>query len=167
MKGIQGLPGIADLPDLFAFEEASWDEIPAFRPIATRPQIPGLRGDPLEAAAMQGVDASLPERIVWNWLEREGHHYEASYNLLGGRLMIGGAVVDFIVYDMAATPVALRVMGDYWHGPGFPDRQERDDEQAGSLRRLGYQVVDLWEHDIYEAVVKNRLTEYIEGEVRD
>lgn len=119
----------------------------------------------LEEAAKQGVPGTLPERIVWKWLEDQGFRFITQGPEFGGRLVLGGAVVDFIVYDIAGRTVALRVMGDYWHGPTFPGRQARDDEQHDRLLEMGYLVVDLWESDIYKAVIENRLTAYITAEV--
>lgn len=141
------------------------------RPITTPPPLLpreaawAAKEDPLEKAAKQGVPGTLPERIVWKWLEDNDHQFVTQSEEGGGRLSVGGAVVDFLVYTMAAQPVAIRVQGDYWHGPAFPERQARDDEQAERLRKWGYIVVDLWEHDIYDAVLNNRLTSYIEAEV--
>ena len=125
----------------------------------------GKAEDPLEKAALQGVPGTLPERIVWAWLIKEDHSFTAQRAEMGGRQVVGGAVVDFLVYSMAAMPVAMRVQGDYWHGPKFPKRQARDDEQYYRLTEQGYLVVDLWEKDIYDAVRNKRLTDYIMGEV--
>jgi len=121
--------------------------------------------DKLEAAALQGVPGTLPERIVWKWLQDHDYRFITQGAEFGGRMVIGGAVVDFVVYDIAGRAVALRVMGDYWHGPSFPDRQARDDEHYHRLSQMGYLVIDLWEGDIYEAVKKDRLTPYILGEI--
>ena len=121
-------------------------------------------GDPLEAAALQGATGTLPERIVQRWLESAGHLYQAEHWEMGGRLVLGGAVVDFVVYDLAPQPVVLRVMGEYWHGE-LPGRQARDDEQAQRLRRMGYLVVDLWESAIYAAALAGRVGSYVLGEV--
>jgi len=133
--------------------------------IAVRKQAPGKVEDPLEKAALQGVPGTLPERIVWKWLEDEGRLYEAQYAELGGRWYAGGAVVDFVLYDLGERPVALRVQGDYWHGLGFPDRQARDDEQAIRLTARGYVVVDLWEGELYEAARHERVGRYITDEI--
>jgi very-short-patch-repair endonuclease len=114
---------------------------------------------------MQGVDASLPERIVWAWLERENYIYWRQEIFFGGRGFVGGAVVDFIVLGLAGQIVALRVQGSFWHGPLHPDRQALDDEQAARLRADGYLVVDLWEDEIYNAYTHGWLTEYILSKV--
>jgi len=121
----------------------------------------GPEEDPLEKAAAQNVPGTLPERIVWKWLEDHDYTFEAQRAEYGGRLVVGGAVVDFLVYGFG-RPIALRVQGTYWHGPEFPERQARDDEQFYRLISLGYGVADLWEHDIYQAVLDDRLTAYME-----
>ncbi|NIP97510.1 MAG: hypothetical protein GWO24_30405 [Akkermansiaceae bacterium] len=133
--------------------------------IAVKKRVPGKVEDPLEKAALQGVVGTLPERIVWKWLEDEERVYETQLAELGGRFWVGGAVVDFVVYDLGARPVALRVQGDYWHGPAQGGRQARDDEQAGRLQAMGYVVVDLWEGELYEAAEHERVGRYIEGEI--
>jgi len=155
-RGLSGLKGL---------EGKGFDslDLPAPEEIVSTPKQPGRREDPLEKAALQDVPGSLPERIVWKWLERKGHLYEAQMPQFGGRVLAGGAVVDFIVYDLAGMPVVIRVQGDYWHGPMRPGQQSRDDDQSARLRLQGYLVVDLWEGDIYEAVQHDRLSQYIEG----
>ena len=145
-------------------------ELPAVRKmgsgrISVRRQVPGKVADPLEKAALQGVPGTLPERIVWKWLEDEDHLYEAQRAELGGRMWVGGAVVDFVVFDLGTNPVALWVQGDYWHGPAQGERQARDDEQADRLRLQGYVVVDLWEAELYEAARHERVGRYIMDQV--
>lgn len=120
----------------------------------------GPRRESFETWAMPGDIGTLPERIVWKWLEDNRYLYAHELTIGGGREM-GGAVLDFLVYNMADRPVAIRVMGDYWHGSAFPGRQAKDDEQSARLRDRGYIVVDLWEGDLLEAVEAGRLMEYI------
>ena len=91
-------------------------EVPAVRKMGTggigvKKVVPGRVEDPVEKAALQGVPGTLPERIVWKWLEDEDRIYEAQRAELGGRLWVGGAVVDFVVYDLGMRPVMLRVQG--------------------------------------------------------
>jgi len=113
---------------------------------------------------MQGVDGSLPERIVWRWLEDRRLLYQPQTQELGDR-SAHGATVDFKVFDLAAMPVVIRVQGEYWHGPAFPGRRAVDDEQAARLRAEGLIVCDLQEQDIYAAVQADRLTAYIMAEI--
>lgn len=156
---IAGIPSLGDMPKAPKRIKAE--------PIPLRPRIVdrGTERDLLEEAALQGVVGTLPERIVWKWLIDRQYRFIMQRSEFGGALVLGGAVVDFVVYDLAGQPVALRVQGDYWHGPKFPDRQARDDEHYHRLTAMGYLVVDLWEHDIYNAVLHKRLTAYILGEV--
>lgn len=119
--------------------------------------------DPLEAAAVQGVVASLPERIVWKWLAKHNHVFTTQKAELGGVRTVGGTTADFVVYTFGPQVVVLRIQGEYWHGPEFPRARAHDDEQAGRLRAQGYLVVDLQEAAIYEAVLTGRLTRYIEN----
>ena len=139
----------------------SLEKMPAVK-AWSRPAELGVEEDPLEKLAKQGVLASLPERIVWAWLERKGYSFTMQAAELGGRNQVGGAVVDFVVWDMASRPVAIRIQGQYWHGPSFPGRRARDDEQAAKLRMKGYLVVDLWEQQVYEYALTGHLGQLID-----
>ena len=119
--------------------------------------------DPLEKAAVQGVVASLPERIIWKWLIDHGHVFQVQKPEFGGTRTVGGVTADFVVFTLAPRKVVLRIQGEYWHGPEFPGARAHDDEQAGRLRRQGYLVVDLQEAGIYKAVLDGHLTRYIEN----
>ena len=165
IRGLGEIPGIEGIPPI-------WDT-PAVPPtikaerIVLRPRLldRGVERDLLEEAAMQGVVGTLPERIVWKWLVDRDYRFIMQRSEFGGALVLGGAIVDFVVYDLAGQPVALRVQGTYWHGPAFPARQARDDEHYHRLTAMGYLVVDLWEHDIYAAVLHKALTAFILGAV--
>lgn len=136
--------------------------------ITLRPEIGGeTKSDKeiLEGEAKQGVEGTLPERIIWRWLEREGFIFSTQSAELGGRTTVGGAVVDFVVYGYIAQPMIIRVMGGYWHGPAHSDRMQGDEEQKARLEGLGYHVVDLWEEDIYTAAKRQGLRDYIWKEV--
>lgn len=141
--------------------EGSWTKPPSVSNIVIRPVEPGEREDPLEKRAMQGVPGSLPERIVWKWLEDSGHLYEVQQALFGGRRIAGGMVLDFYIYSIGGRPIALRVQGEYWHGPLGPGKKSKDDIQAFRLRARGYLVVDLWERDIYREALTGHLKRYI------
>lgn len=158
ISGIRKIAGVASPPRT---RKAAVEPIPTF----PRAAVWGREEDKLEKAAMQGVPGTLPERIIWKWLVDNDYTFTGQYAESGGNLTVGGSVVDFVVYDIAGRPVAIRVMGDYWHGPQFPWRQARDDEQYYRLVGMGYLVADLWEHDIYDAVLEDRLTAYIMGEI--
>lgn len=119
----------------------------------------------LEAYAADIPDRSLPERLVYTGLIELDLSFETETDIAGGRFVMGGSVSDFIVYGLLVQAVVLRVQGDYWHGPQFPMRQLKDDEQRDMLIGQGYIVVDLWEWAIYEAVLEGRLPQFIEDEI--
>jgi len=165
MNEIAGLPSIDtldSLPDLTRRQQG-------ISAITLRPETPGAQTETqmesLEKAAVQGVEGSLPERIVWRWLQSQGLMFEPQYHAMGGRLTVGGAVIDFLVWGLSGVPVAIRVQGGYWHGPTFHERTIEDQIQADRLRGQGYLVLDLWEQDIYDAVLFDRLDAYIRNEL--
>ena len=101
---------------------------------------------------------TLPEKIVALALAWAGMMFQAQQNEDGGRLRIGGSVVDFKVW-MGSTIIIVRVQGDYWHI--LPDRKQKDLVQWERLHARGYRVVDLWEHDLYQAWVDNRISQFV------
>lgn len=162
MRPVPSLRRIDDLPDLSKRQAGRVQ-------IALRPEVPEAstetQRETLEKAAKQGVDASLPERIIWKWLETQRLAFAPQYVEMGGRLTVGGAVIDFLVWGLSGVPVAIRVQGGYWHGPTFHERTIEDQIQADRLRGQGYLVLDLWEQDIYDAVRFDRLDAYIRNEL--
>lgn len=82
--------------------------------------------------------------------------FQASEN--GGRLVLGGAVVDFQIYQGTVTTV-IRVQGDYWHS--LPDRVLKDKAQFDLLKSRGYLVWDAWEHDVYRAWEQGRIADFV------
>lgn len=164
IRKVREVPSLADLPEL--------GEAKARRPVQVEipraPRAPvGRVEDKLEKAAVQSPVGTLPERIVWKWLLDHDYQFEYQLAELGGRDVVGGSVIDFVVYGVGLKRIVIRVMGTYWHGPKFPERQARDDEQFIRLHALGYAVCDLWEHDIYDAVENDRLTPYMEDNLFD
>lgn len=105
---------------------------------------------------------TLPERMVGLALVWLGYIFQCQRPEDGGRLRIGGSVVDFIVY-VGGHKVVLRANGDYWHS--LPDRKRSDAMQAERLRARGYRVSDLWESKIYEAWVQGGLEQFVEQAV--
>jgi G:T-mismatch repair DNA endonuclease (very short patch repair protein) len=157
---IKSIKGISKIPSFKKWKKPRWAKPPILVDIVLEPDVPGEAPNILEDAALQGVMGSLPERIIWKWLQGQGYLFRVQQAEFGGRGQLGGVALDFVVFGMAAMPVALRVQGAYWHGP-TSDRKALDDEQAGRLRMAGYLVVDLWEQDIYTAVRGHRLTAYV------
>jgi len=103
----------------------------------------------------KGIIGSVPELLTYDWLSRRRIRFEFQSAQMGGRLRVGGAVVDFLLYDLAGGGLYVwRVMGEYWHAA--PEVQGKDEEQRRRLlrTRVGGRrvvaVVDLWESDIYD-----------------
>ena len=162
MPSIKSLGSIKGMPKL---GKGGWQRPPSVRDIVVKPKVPGEREDPLEKMAMQGVSGSLPERIIWKWLEDSGHLYDVQRAFAGGRRVAGGMMLDFYVYSLGVARVVLRVQGEYWHRIR-PGQRSKDDSQAFRLRAAGYIVVDLWEYDIYQAALADRVGRYVMGEIR-
>lgn len=104
----------------------------------------------------RGVEGTLPELLTYQWLERRGRQFDFQSSIMGGRLVLGGAVADFIISDLVPGGLVVwRVQGDYWHVE--PERVQRDFQQRERLLMESYmgvpvvQVVDLWESGIYWA----------------
>lgn len=102
---------------------------------------------------------TLPEIMVAYVLVQLGYTFQAQTDELGGRLRLGGGVIDFKV-QMGTQPVIVRVMGDYWHTR--PERKAADAVQWARLHALEYRVVDFWEHDIYQAWAEHRIKRFVE-----
>ena len=159
---IKSLGSIKAMPKL---GKGGWTKPPPIKQIVVNPKEPGKQVDPLEAKALQGVPGSLPERIIWKWLEDSGHLYEVQRAMFGGRRIAGGMILDFYVYSIGGRRIALRVQGEYWHGPTGPGKKSKDDIQAFRLRARGFLVVDLWEHDIYQAALSGHMRRYVMGAI--
>jgi hypothetical protein len=102
----------------------------------------------------RGIRGTLPELLTYDWLERRPHEFDFQSSLGGGRLILGGAVADFILFDLLPGALAVwRIQGDYWHSKA--ERMERDLAQRERLlseRYMGLpveQVVDIWESAVY------------------
>ncbi len=89
------------------------------------------------------VFGSLPERILWRTLDNAGIAFDFQSSMQGGRAMLGGMVVDFLLHD---RKVAIRVQGTLWH-TGL-EGEARDMEQAQVLAKLGWTVIDVWDWQI-------------------
>jgi len=102
----------------------------------------------------KGEVGTLPEILTYGWLQGRPHLFDFQSSLLGGRLIMGGAVADFIIYDISPDGLVIwRVQGDHWHS--MPDRIAKDQAQKERLLRERYmntpvvQVIDCWESSIY------------------
>ena len=112
---------------------------------------PMVGADPLEARAISKgqLRGTLPERIVYRYLTEkmrmvDGADFDFQSSLSGGRLEMGGLVVDF-----RFEPLKLIINVQ---GPTHKEylRGKKDDEQRSILEDMGYKVYDLWESDIYD-----------------
>lgn len=55
------------------------------------------------------------------------------------------------IYDEFVPPnTLLEINGDYWHGDGFPETQRRDAEKAQWAAENGFELIEIWEHEINE-----------------
>jgi very-short-patch-repair endonuclease len=105
---------------------------------------PSVGEDPLEARAVSAnsVTGYLHERIVYRWLTARAHlvagaDFDFQSSQQGGRLELGGIVVDFLFY--------------YWKfcinvdGPGHDQtlRWRKDNEQDMALAEMGYRMFHL------------------------
>jgi hypothetical protein len=102
---------------------------------------------------------------VWAYLERTGRTFIPQMKAAGGRMVRGGSVLDFVIYDLAAKPVVIRIQGAYWHTR--PGRRENDDGEAANLRAGGMLVCDLWEPDVYREALTGHLLRLIEYALRE
>ncbi len=104
---------------------------------------PKMGLDPLEARAVsrESVVGYLNERVVYKWLtvNKFSPHSDFSFqsSQQGGRLEIGGMVVDFLFPYMK---IALNVQG-----PGHEERlrHRKDQEQVQMLADMGYTSIEV------------------------
>jgi len=104
-------------------------------------------------------DAPLPDRTPFAlttelpiklWLEENNIEFEFQCYLEVGETF---TLVDFFIpLPSSDTGICLYCDGDYWHGPEFPETQEKDEMQVRELERLGHVVIRLWEADIENGV---------------
>lgn len=101
---------------------------------------------------------TLPEIMVGLALARQGIPAQAQVSEEGGRLRIGGSIVDYKVF-LGRSIIIVRVQGTYWHN--LPGVKAKDMMQLRRLRQLGYRVADIWEHDLYVAWAEGRLDSFV------
>lgn len=112
------------------------------------------RARAVQGLVEDGVVGTLPELCTYEWLEGR-FLFEFQSSLMGGRLIRGGAVADFVIVDLQPGGLVVwRIQGDYWHTRG--ERARQDAEQKARLLGTWYMgmpivsVVDIWESDIYK-----------------
>lgn len=102
----------------------------------------------MKMKATKYPDATLPELVALEWLERKRIKHTFQQWLLGGRAIRGGQVVD-IVIDNGGSIVIVEVQGNYWHNR--PGARQRDEAQRFALIGLSVfgkrvsAVVEAWE----------------------
>lgn len=101
---------------------------------------------------------TLPEQMVAFALVKLSFIFEMQSASSGGRLRLGGAIVDMIVY-FGTAKVAIRVQGTYWHTLG--DRKQQDEVQLMRLRAKRIRVWDAWDLEVYHAWGEGRLIEFV------
>ncbi len=100
-----------------------------------------------------GGVGSRPEHQVYRALERTGRlaptskpywgiDFQFQVPLLGGRAQAGGAVADFVVYDVFIPGLVIRVQGEFFHFSAV-DVEESDIIERLSLESEGYRVADI------------------------
>jgi hypothetical protein len=102
-----------------------------------------------------GEPATLPELLTYLWLERRKWTFDFQSSLMGGRLITGGAVADFLILDLFVQGIVVwRIQGEFWHAT----TKQRAKDQQQKFRLLNERaygmpiiaVVDLWEMDVYD-----------------
>lgn len=93
------------------------------------PNLPASRsegtGKDDDGFTIQGSNATDIEWRVALALEKLKIPYMFQFEIMGGRAVRGGIVLDFLALtDPLSTPIDVR--GDYWHGP----KQRVDDDLA-------------------------------------
>ena len=110
---------------------------------------------------------TLPEQMIGlalAWLGYLPGMAHAQMTADGGRLRVGGAVVDWLLF-LGGNTVAIRVMGTYWHS--LPERKLKDVVQYDRLHKLKYLVCDILENDIYLAWVEGRLRSFVAENIQE
>jgi very-short-patch-repair endonuclease len=103
-------------------------------------------------------DAPLPEKTIpltteapiKLWLEKYNIEFETQKYF---EISDTFTLVDFFIpLPSPDIGICLYCDGDYWHGPEFPETQEKDKMQTKELEKLGHIVIRLWESDIENGI---------------
>ena len=112
---------------------------------------------------VKGKDTML-EKIVRSELHKKGHRFRKHSPELPGK-------PDIVFVN---KKVAVFLDGDFWHGYRFPrwehtlkpfwkkkigETRKRDLRNFAKLRRMGWKVIRIWEHEVKED--KNKVIEKI------
>ncbi len=100
-----------------------------------------------------GIVATKPEwYCYWALLrlgKKPGLDFDFQSSLMGGRLELGGAVVDFLFLD--PPNLAINIQGLYWHYAFGGDRKAHDRMMRQSLENRGIRVVYIDEDHVIRA----------------
>ena len=113
------------------------------------------------------ASGTLPEQMVGlalAWLGYLPGMAQAQISEGGGRLKVGGAVVDWIL-RLGGQKIAIRVTGVYWHS--LPDRALKDIVQYDRLHQLHYLVVDILDTELYLAWTEGRLKAFVAEKIQE
>lgn len=146
-----------------------WKPYPKLNPVAVpRDETPAdttlnelvrrLGGDRALAKRVRALQdkfpvGTVPELVVYSWLQQQGYSFEYQVELYGGRGIRGGLIPDFLLRQDGSNGDIWQVEGDYFHSiarKGFHD-------QTAKWRMLGQiirgvtvkRVISLWESDLY------------------
>jgi hypothetical protein len=98
-------------------------------------------------------DASMLEIVMMEWFDRKHVKYVFQQWLLGGRILRGGQVTDFIV-DLGGSAMVIEAQGNYWHSR--PGSVQHDLEQKFALLGINIwgkkieMVINVWESRIMQ-----------------
>ena len=101
---------------------------------------------------VMGKKATKNEYNVALALEHEGVEFQFQWYYMGGRDVLGGYVLDFVVYSPFRTPV--EVFGNYWH----TGQMESGDRLKLAIiaQEFGRQAIVIWgnESDTYDLALQ-------------
>lgn len=98
-----------------------------------------------EGYTVQNQRASSYEYNVARALESLGYGYIFQYEILGGRRLRGGYIIDFLVFT-TPNSTAVFVNGDYWHrNKGL--EMEEENFVMSAMRGMISRVVVMWGKD--------------------
>lgn len=91
---------------------------------------------------VQGQRATLNEANVAWALEQLEQTYIFQFSILGGKILRGGMVIDFMI--LTPFPIPLEVNGEYWHRNMELELRQKAEVDA-YLSRYGYASLEiLW-----------------------
>ncbi len=108
-----------------------------------------------KAGVGNGVTSgTIPELLVYDFLQQEGHQFLFQPEIDGGRTRAGGVVPDFAVMDGGRWTVFL-VNGVYWHNRAAVSNSDVTDKVtilAATIQGLPVaRVIELWDKTLYAA----------------